>query len=169
MLACTSTQTVLQSTLHSLCLDYKSRTKGFGIEQDCRVCIHGLGRKTKINVFGKIVVQNGRYPVPALWVEPYTAAKDSLSKLFDEFLVGACVKEEHAQTGGNDESSLLNTVMDIVKLSGAEEYSKYLILFMFVILLINTMILWNLVMAAQRNQREILTLTRLMAEVNAKL
>lgn len=170
MLPCASTQKIINHSAYSVCIDYKLRMKGFGVEQDCKVCINSLGRQTQIKVYGKVLNQKGRYPVPALWQDPYATVKASLSKLFDQYLLGACVKDELAKGGGSgNEITILKNIMEMVKISGAEEYSKYLAIFMFIILLINTMIMWNLVLAAERNQRQILALTRLIVEANGNL
>jgi hypothetical protein len=163
MLALIAKQRVISKTPKSLCLEYKSFIKGFGVDQDLKVCIRALGRKTQIKVYGKISVQKGRYPVPGMWQDPYETVKASLTKLFDEYLLGGSVKNQLAKHGEN-ERTVMENIMQIVKVAGVEEYSKYLVLFMFVILLINTVILWTLVIAAERNQREILALTRLLVE-----
>ena len=162
--------TIVNQTPHNICLLAETSIDDFGINSFVRICITSLGPlKTKISILGRVNVSNGKYPLPSSWKNSFDRFQLFYSDLFGHYLITSesllesssskpSIKfgERHLSKDSlkkgkvNDRSKFWNLSM-----FPRRQYSDFVIAFLFIMLLLNTLILWNLVIAAERSQIQV--------------
>ena len=142
-------------------------------------------RKTKIRVLGRVNMSNGKFPLPVAWKNTYQRFQLFYADLFGSYLMSSPTLYErgksskssrsgsHGKPGEGRSSSSKDALLlkrsktaqdggssslfgfANLSLLPRRQYSDYVIAFLFIMLLLNTLILWNLVVAAERSQNQI--------------
>lgn len=177
----TTKHTVIQSSPHNICLLAETSIADFGIESYIRICISTLGPlKTKIRVLGSVNVTNGKYPLPASWKNAFQKFQIFYSDLFGTYLMSSrsMFDEPSLKTRRlrdlrkSSSKDLPSSSLKKGKLHGfwnlsilRRQFSEYATAFLFVMLFLNTLILWNLVVAAERQKLQIFELKKSLNEL----
>jgi hypothetical protein len=175
-MAASTNQEIISYSAHSVCVETTSRIADLGLESKVKICIKMLGGKTQIKVFGKVNETKGKYPLPDKWKDPIDAVSKFYTQLFNTYLLDTVVhKVSQPKETFRDDSKAVskfnkNAVMEKIhaflpKLVAQQSQSDMLVGFLFIMLLVNTLILWNLVSASERTQAQIQHLTRELAKL----
>lgn len=152
----------------------------FGIEYTNRICITSYSpSKTKIRILGRFNISSGKYPLPEAWKDVPSKITTLYSELISQYLIFVPDQPSKGKGGKTRKREKVvhvkGRVLERIKEFSAKlvsmaptHYSDYLLGFLFIMLLFNTLILWNLVVNAERSQEQIRDLTRQLAEMAMK-
>jgi hypothetical protein len=139
-----------------LCLKHETDIKDLGLAVSLRICISSLGpRKTRVLVLGHVRNTNiSRFPAPDKWkLENVmtTVFKPFYAQLFGQYLIAkrASLKSNafsHIETKEETKGSILVRVHNILTLKDLtwRQATEVLLVFMFAIIVIQSIIIMNL-------------------------
>lgn len=162
-------QAITGHTSHSFCIASITAMSKAGGAMDVKICAKNLGiDKTRVKIYGSI--KKGNFSYPKANSDPQLILTDFYRDLFGSYLIAVRKKMAMDTALSKCEKSKSNTLqdwaVDLLKSQSKEDIFKYSVLFLLSVLLLNSLILWNLVLAAEKSQYQ---LAQLIRDVNNKL
>lgn len=134
-----------------VCVDVRTFVPEFGVRTTCRVCVRRRGDGCFVYVYGKASIEKARFPASGEWVNPVRAWASFYKKLYEGHVCKVVVEVEE---------TILHRGLDLLDAFSFERWSRFFVVFLFAMLVINTLTLWNLVASVERSQNEVIKLTR---------
>ncbi|KAJ3306694.1 Protein Aster-A [Kappamyces sp. JEL0829] len=156
-------QSVVASDGHTVCVHSASRIPDFGIETQVRLCVKSLGsQRTQVKVLGAVAQSSGKYPPPNNWKDASKTVASFYRTLFGDYLIPAKDPQALGIHASASKSLLSKGSYFLGKLvpQTSTAFIHAILVFLFAMLLVNTLILWNLVAAAERSHSHIGQLQR---------
>jgi hypothetical protein len=172
--------TIHRNTPDSVCIHLNTLVPDIGVVTNIKICFRSVDEDTQVTCIGNVSFQKGRYPIPKGTAEK--SAYDNMQIFYSTLFPTPTHRRPSAFSQASNYSAtslpkqpearpphaLLDMIQTYLR-TMPPEYVLYLILFLVIMFLLNTMILWNLVYAMERQHQYILKLSKKILELEKPL
>jgi hypothetical protein len=172
--------TIHRCTFDSVCIHLTTLVPDIGVVTNIKICFRSVDDDTQVTCIGNVSFQKGRYPIPKGTAEK--SAYDNMQVFYSTLFPTTTHRRPSAFSNASNFSAtslpkqpeerpqrLLLDMIQTYLQSMPPEYALYLIVFLVVMFVLNTMILWNLVYAMERQHQHILKLSKKLLELERPL
>jgi hypothetical protein len=154
---------VHRQTNDSVCVNLTTLVPDIGVVTTIKICFQAMTDDTRVTCIGTVSFQKGKYPIPKGTAEKsayerrqafYSTLFPASSQNVNNTVATPLPKAEQPQP------RVITEMIEQFVRSIPTEYMVYFILFLGLMFLFNTLILWNLVYAMERQHQQIMLLKK---------
>jgi hypothetical protein len=135
-----------------------------GVVKDIKICFQKADLITKVTCIGHVSFRKGKYPIPKGIVEKN--AHESMNSVYS--LLFPAQEQERATSLPNEQPKIddqaatrsIKELLETLVKNIPPEYAFCIIIVLFMILCLNTMVLWNVLYALEKQHQQILILSK---------
>ena len=156
----TSVQKIISTSNCSLCVDSTTIIPDIGVETAIRIYVQSLGpMKIQVRVLGQVKISKGKYPAPHSFQDPSKTMASFYRELFGDYLISTknSVKDSQALGIKQSKTTIGSQILGEI-MSQPQSFVQLILAFFFVMLFVNSLILFNLVSSLERSHSQIAVL-----------